>query len=73
MTLHMKKAKSERKLGPVSFRVTARFREGLKSAAEAEQRSQSNMLHVILEFWLANHPLVLPGSATKSAKTKAKK
>ena len=72
----MKKPKAEPKLGPVSFRVTAKFREALKLAAEAEQRSQANVLHVIVFDWCQRHGIELPGSAdksTKSAKTKAKK
>jgi hypothetical protein len=69
----MKKPQTEPKLGPVSFRVTARFREGLRLAAEADSRSQANMLHVILEYWLESHPVKLPSSVKKSAKTKAKK
>lgn len=69
----MKKSKTEPKLGPVSFRVTAQFREGLKLAAEADNRSQANMLHVILNYWLENHPIEMSGSAKKSAKTTTKK
>jgi len=69
----MKKIKVEPKLGPVSFRVTAKFREALRLAAEAEQRSQANVLHVIVFDWCKRHGIELPGSAGKSAKTKAKK
>lgn len=69
----MKKIKAEPKLGPVSYRVTAKFRQALKLAAEAEQRSQANVLHVIVFDWCQRHGIELPGSAGKSAKTKAKK
>ena len=69
----MKKPKAEPKLGPVSFRVTAKFREALKLAAEAEQRSQANVLHVVLFDWCKRNGIELPGSEGKSAKTKAKK
>ena len=69
----MKKIKVEPKLGPVSYRVTAKFREALKLAAAAEQRSQANVLHVIVFDWCQRHGIKLPGSATKTAKTKAKK
>jgi hypothetical protein len=68
----MKKPPSEPKLGPVSFRVTKQFRDGLKVAAAAERRSQANTLHVILDFWLENHPVKLPDFAGRSAKSKAK-
>ncbi len=72
----MKKIKAEPKLGPVSYRVSPKFRQALKLAAEAEQRSQANVLHVIVFDWCQRHGIELPGSAdksTKSAKTKAKK
>jgi len=69
----MKKIKAEPKLGPVSFRVTAKFREALKLAAEAEQRSQANVLHVIVFDWCKRHGIELPDSVGKGAKSKAKK
>jgi len=67
------KPKPEPKLGPVSFRVTAKFREALKLAAEAEQRSQANVLHVIVFDWCKRHGIELPDSVGKGAKKKAKK
>jgi len=65
--------KPEPKLGPVSFRVTAKFREALRRAAAAEQRSQANVLHVIIFDWCKRHGIELPGSVGKGAKKKAKK
>ena len=69
----MKKIKVEPKLGPVSFRVTEKFREALKLAAEAEQRSQANVLHVIVFDWCKRHGIELPDSVVRGAKKKAKK
>lgn len=66
----MNKQKSEPKLGPVSFRVTATFREALRLAADREQRSQANMLHVIVFDWCKRNGIELPDAADKRAKAK---
>lgn len=69
----MKKSQIDSKSVPMSFRVTAQFREALKLAAEAENRSASNVLHVIVLDWCKRKGIELPGATKKSAKTKVKK
>ena len=69
----MKKAKAPAKSQPMSFRVTDEFKMALSAAAAKEQRSQSNMLQVMVLDYAKRILGEVPGSAKTIAKTKAKK
>jgi len=57
----------------MSFRVSREFRAALKAAAEAEHRSQANMLHVMVLEYCERHGDGYPGLARKSSTAKKKR
>ena len=58
---------------PMSFRVSQEFRAALKAAAEAEHRSQANMLHVMLLAYCERRGIKLPAERARVSRGKAKK
>lgn len=58
---------------PMSFRVSQEFRAALKAAAEAEHRSQANMLHVMLLEYCERHNIRVSGKRASVSRGKAKK
>ena len=55
----------------VSFRVTKAFKNSLEALAARANRSQANMLDVILGDYLARNPLNVPVVSGKPSKKKA--
>ena len=58
---------------PMSFRVSREFRAALQAAAEAEHRSQANMLHVMLLEYCERHGVKVPAERSSSRRSSAKK
>ena len=55
----------------VSFRVTEAFKSSLQALSERQDRSQANMLDVILKDYLTRNPLNVNVTVGKATKTKA--
>lgn len=58
---------------PMSFRVSDAFREALKAAAEAENRSQANMLEVMVLDYCERHGVSVPKKTTKQTASRRKR
>lgn len=57
----MTKKKPSAMATPMSFRVSEQFKSALSAAAEAERRSQANMLHIIVFDWCERNGIAIPG------------
>lgn len=58
---------------PMSFRVSERFRAALEAAADAEHRSQSNMLEVMVFDYCKRHGVEVPAKQQSPRRSKTKK